>query len=51
MALAILVSLVGYSVGVKIYTILKVLGIKVENMTQQELEELLKDKRFQKYMR
>ena len=35
MALAILISLVGYSVAVKVYTALKVLGIKVENMTQQ----------------
>ena len=51
MALAILVSLVGYSVAVKIITVCKMLGIKIENMNEQEIKELLNDKRFLKYMR
>ena len=51
MALAILVSLVGYSVAVKIIVVCKMLGIKIENMNEQEIKELLNDKRFLKYMR
>ena len=51
MALAILVSLVGYSVAIKIIATCKMLGIKIENMNEQEKKELLNDKRFLKYMR
>ena len=51
MTLTIIIGLLGYTVGVKIYAALKSLGIKVENLSQEEFEELLKDKRFQKYMR
>ena len=51
MALAILVSLVGYFVAIKIIATCKMLGIKIENMNEQEIKELLNDKRFLKYMR
>jgi hypothetical protein len=51
MALAILIGLVGYSMAVKVIAICKMLGIKIENMNEQEIKELLNDKRFLKYMR
>lgn len=50
-AIVILTALVGYNVAVKIFTILKMMGMKVENMEQKDFEELLKDPRFRKYMR
>ena len=50
-AIAILIGLVGYTVAMKIVSLCKILGINIENYTEQDFEELLKDKRFQKYMR
>lgn len=50
-AIAFLISLVGFNVAVKIISLCKILGIKIENMSNSEIEELLKDKRFRKYMR
>lgn len=50
-AIMILAALVGYNVAVKIIAILKMMGMKVEDMNQQDFEELLKDPRFRKYMR
>ena len=50
-AIMILAALVGYNVAVKIIAILKMMGMKVENMNQQDFEALLKDPRFRKYMR
>lgn len=51
MALAILVSLVGYSVAVKIIAVCKMLGIKIENYTEQDFLKLLEKPEFRKYMR
>lgn len=51
MAITILTVLVGYTTAVKIYSLCKILGIKIDNMNQQEIEKLLQDKRFRKYMR
>ena len=51
MTLAIIIGLFGYTIGVKIYATLKALGIKVENISQEEFEELLKRPEFRKYMR
>ena len=51
MALILLTSLVGFNVAVKIMAMCKMLGIKIENMNEQEIKELLNDKRFLKYMR
>lgn len=51
MALAILIGLVGYTVAMKIVSLCKILGINIENMNEQEIKELLNDKRFLKYMR
>ena len=50
-AIAILSSLVGLNVAIKIYSLLKMFSIKVEGWEIQNYEELLKDKRFLKYMR
>ena len=54
-AMAILTGLVGYSVAVKLYTWFKMIGIKIDNMDEQEirdlLEEAMKDKNLRKYMR
>ena len=51
MTLAAIIALLGYTIGVKIYAALKALGIKVENMSQEEFEKLLKRPEFKKYMR
>lgn len=51
MAIAILATLLGYTVAIKIYAVFKAFGIEIDNMNQKEIEELLKDKRFRKYMR
>jgi hypothetical protein len=50
-ALGILIGLVGYEMGLKLYQVIKIMGIRIDNMNQTEIEELLKDKRFRKYMR
>ena len=50
-AIAILIGLVGYTVAMKMVSLAKIFGIKIENMNQQELEELLQDPRFRKYLR
>lgn len=52
MTLIILTTLLGSQVALKVYTLIKILGLNVEGWTQQDFEELLKnDKRFRKYMR
>lgn len=50
-ALAILTTLVGYNVAVKVYTLIKILGLRVDNYSVSDFEELLKDPRFRKYLR
>lgn len=50
-AIAIIAGLVGYNMVVKILAIIKMMGLKVENMSEEELLELLKDPRFKQYMR
>jgi hypothetical protein len=52
MTLVILTTLLGSQIALKVYTLIKILGLNVEGWTQQDFEELLKnDKRFKKYMR
>ena len=50
-AMAILISLVGYTMAVKIMAILKMLKVDIEGWEQKDFEELLQDPRFLKYMR
>ena len=50
-AIAILTSLVGYTVAIKIISLCKIFGIKIEDYNKQDFEELLKDPRIKKYMR
>ena len=47
----ILISLVGVEMAKKVYMLIKMLGINIEGWEQQDFEELLKDPKFQKYMR
>ena len=51
MALILLTSLVGYNVAIKIISLCKIFGIKIEDYNKQDFEELLQDPRFKKYMR
>ena len=51
MALILLTSLVGFNVAVKIISLCKIFGIKIEDYNKQDFEELLKDPRFKKYIR
>ena len=54
-AIVVLAGLVGMNVAVKVCSIMKMCGFKVEEMSEEELIEaynkLMEDKRFQKYMR
>ncbi len=50
-ALGILIALVGYEMGIKMYQVIKIMGIKIDNMNENEIKDLLKDPRFRKYMR
>ena len=50
-ALGILIGLVGYDIAIKMISLCKILGIKIENMNESEIEELLKRPEFRKYMR
>lgn len=54
-AIVVLAGLVGMNVAVKVCSIMKMCGFKVEDMSEEELIEaynkLMEDKRFQKYMR
>ena len=51
MALILLTSLVGFNVAIKIISLCKIFGIKIEDYNKQDFEELLQDPRFKKYMR
>ena len=54
-AIAVLAGLVGINVAVKVYSLMKMWGIKIDDMSEEEIIEtynkLMEDKRFQKYMR
>lgn len=54
-AIAVLAGLIGFNAAVKVIQVMKIWGIKVENMSEEELIEtynkLMEDKRFLKYMR
>ena len=50
-AIAILTAMIGYNAAVKVYAILKMMKLKVENMNEKDFEELLQDPKFRKYMR
>ena len=54
-AIAIIASLVGYTIAIKIYAYFKAMHIDVDNMSEEEiknlLDDLLKDEKFRKYMR
>ena len=51
MALILLTSLVGFNVAIKIISLCKIFGIKIDNYNKQDFEELLEDPRFKKYIR
>ena len=51
MALILLTSLVGFNVAIKIISLCKIFGIKIEDYNKQDFEELLQDPRFKKYIR
>ena len=54
-AIAVLAGLVGINVAVKVYSLMKMWGIKIDDMSEEAIIEtynkLMEDKRFQKYMR
>ena len=54
-AIAVLAGLVGFNVAVKIYSLMKMWGIKIDDMSEEEIidtyNKLMEDTRFQKYMR
>ena len=51
MALILLTSLVGYTVAMKIISLCKILGINIENYTEEDFEKLLERPEFRKYYR
>jgi hypothetical protein len=50
-AIAILISLVGVATAIKVWELIKMFNIKVDDWEQQDYEALLKDPRFLKYVR
>ena len=50
-AIAILIGLVGYTVAMKMVSLCKILGINIENYTEQDFLKLLERPEFRKYMR
>ena len=50
-ALWILIGLLGFTSGIKMYQVLKMMQISIDNMNKKDIEELLKEKRFLKYTR
>ena len=54
-AIAVLAGLVGFNVAVKVYSLMKMWGIKIDDMSEEEIidtyNKLMEDTRFQKYMR
>ena len=59
MAIAILIGLLGFTVGTKVYSLWKMAGLDVDNMSKKEIETLVKQefmfdqlpKQYWKYMR
>ncbi len=54
-ALSIIIGLVGYTLAIKVWAIIKMMKLKVENMNEEEikniLDEILKDPKYRKYLR
>lgn len=50
-AVAIIIGLVGYNAAIKILLLIKMLKIRIDNMSEEEIKDLLNDPRFKKYMR
>lgn len=54
-AIAIIASLVGYTIAIKIYAYFKAMKIDVDSMNEEEiknmLDDLMQDPKFRKYMR
>lgn len=50
-ALLILIGLLGFTAGVKMYQVLKIMQVDIDNMSKKDIEELVKDKRYLKYNR
>ena len=50
-ALWILIGLLGVNAGIKMYQVLKIMQIDMDNMSKKDIEELVQDKRFLKYNR
>lgn len=59
MAIAILIGLLGFTVGTKVYSLWKMSGLDVDHMSKKEIETLVKQefmfeklpKQYLKYMR
>lgn len=59
MAIAILIGLLGFTVGTKVYSLWKMSGLDVDKMSKKEIETLIKQefmfdqlpKQYWKYMR
>lgn len=50
-ALWILIGLLGFNAGIKMYQVLKIMQIDIDNMSKKDIQELVNDKRFLKYNR
>lgn len=50
-AVAIIIGLVGYNAAIKILMLIKMLKIRIDTMSEEEIKDLLNDPRFKKYMR
>ena len=54
-AIAVLAGLVGFNVAVKVYSLMKMWGIKIDDMSEEEIidtyNKLMEEKKKKKYMR
>ncbi len=50
-AIALLTTLVGYTVAVKVWAYIKMNKMKVEGWEQKDFEKLLEDPKLKKYLR
>lgn len=51
MTLILLTTLLGSTVAVKVYALIKILGINIENYTEEDFLKLLEKPEFRKYYR
>lgn len=50
-ALWILIGLLGVNAGIKMYQVLKIMQIDIDNMSKKDFEEILERPEFRKYYR